>query len=266
MSSLGERSLESVCADGYVVLDDVRRDGASAGPAVVNRSGSIRNFNPLAVPALSAELAQAPDTVEGMLAFTANYGPLVGEWCEEVDAIDGVATDYFAQAELYSRWSHEAQAVRLAFDLLTAITVDDEDYIRVAELVRDDGHSLFVKGRGLPFRVPLPARLRQYIDDERDQADKVIRTGKIVLRHIVDSKMEEHVAARLLFDSDMGLSTAVAPRSLLGAVWYQMAKDSEDGRKLARCEVCGVVIRSARPSRRRFCGTACRVANHRATA
>lgn len=69
-----------------------------------------------------------------------------------------------------------------------------------------------------------------------------------------------------------GVTAGLSFKSLLGAMYLQMYWLMESGSELARCEHCGLLLSLARPtpegrkrrSDRRFCGDACRQAQHRA--
>lgn len=177
-----------------------------------------------------ADLAESPDAAS-LLAFADTHGLLLNEGPEPLG--DGGGDD---RPEHLGGWRSAAWRMAQAARLLRSIRIRDR---RVGEWVRyaQEGArvpTLRLTGDRGEERITLRGELRELADPTRP-----LRNARLALQVLVNKHLDEHASPRLLLDSATDRHVVeLVPRTLLGALWVQMAQAVESEAQPSRCAHC----------------------------
>lgn len=256
--TLAERAENRVAKKGYEVVSNPVDEAtweALEGDYIVARPGVETVFNPLEIPDLYLQFADTLPDTEGVLAFTRSFGPLVVNDLRVLDA-----SDRLAHGESVARWKDWHRSFSFAFDAFEAIQFESLDY--VSEMVSERDRVYVVRPRrgsgdvgGRTIAKDLPHF--DCLASGASASEGRLLALKVYLQMTVNENLPGHVGPKLVGVPAGTYELALAPSSLLGSIWLQLAQEIERGKSLAKCEVCRRTVRPVR-STLKYCSDACK--------
>lgn len=225
--------------------------------------GRYRQYEPLKhFSGLFRTFADTPPTWEGIKGFADRFG-LLGEGQWDISAVDGS----FEQGRGEQRGDWEEAITTLRETVRVWDAIQGEDVATLANYVtwRDDPLE--------PLRVTA-------------ETDRIASSNAVVLAHyqsvtpgdlvtparcliqaMITRRLDRRANLVLRLDDERAqLRIAIAPRSLLGALWLQFALAVDGDKHYRACDTCGTwfeVSPTAARKSRKYCSNACRVKAHR---
>ncbi len=244
--------------DRYLVLNE---DPESSTEPVPN--------TPLNATGLFRDFATLPLEEDAVLAFANRHGLLTDGRLMVGGYEDGDDDDADFLGEPVSVWLEEISRMRFLHELWRLVQVSDrrrlEQYIKWTEVFQprgfrfDDGEGLFAPRdiMGAPW---LPRVLRQ-----RD----ILFAAQFILDTLVTEQLSGQIETALFRDGQGKPSLRFIPRDLRTALWLQFARAIEGNKEFQQCDQCRmwyeICSREGGRSDKRFCSTACRARNWRAS-
>lgn len=184
--------------------------------------------------------------------------------------------DPFVVGEPLSRWLSEQRAVSSVVETIERSRNKDLKWLKEQfQLTRD---AVFWTQTTSPMRVTIKDHYKSWIwrfaiEQPRSAEERYVRIAGCWAQTMINEALSgtggeegQHlVVARVLVERDR-FSIRVVPRTLLGAIWYQVARYLSENPEARRCANCGQwfeVSLKARRTNTKFCSNSCRVARHR---
>lgn len=251
-----EKGLRFVCSDGYEVVNPGRvivgkgpQLKETSEPYLKAASENFQPVDPLAEPDLYLRFAELDSTPEAFLGFADSYGFLLGET---------FATTQFSRIEPLTHWKSEQDNLKRTVRAWEIVSNEDlealEQYLHVGE----DGRIFYQDQLGFDSLSKDDFRLS---GTEGDELGRHLRSLAIIVRRWVNARLKSEVAPQLARSESGGSNRStlvLAPQSLAGALWLELAHDMTGSKPLKRCSVCGRWYQPARPSKGLYCSGACR--------
>ncbi len=219
--------------------------------------------------------AEVETTEAGIKNFANQYGMLLSDGRSTIVPVEpiGSAHQNFCTGEAFDLWKSEIIAMRQTVYLWDLIHEGDVQTLAQLIIWRDD----FIvyesvpelrRGSRAPSK-PIGRSIRNFSADQtgpdgtqRFEKRDVVQPALYVLQTILNEKLKEETASRLLWDPDTrDLVLRMVPKSLLGALWFQLAEMISKKQGLKQCEQCGKWFRVAAGIGRtdkKYCSQRCR--------
>jgi hypothetical protein len=200
---------------------------------------------------LFREFAELKPTESHILAFANRFGLL-----EAIDDIELASKSgpVSVHGDSLQLWKDEIGVFKLAIALWDLLTAGKWQALVEFQAKLNSPELLLAAGR------------RWHLND----ADPAMPALSMIQR-IADSRLQEHVETRLLFQGNLPrLGISLMPRNLLGALWLQFSAAVGALKTFNKCQQCAApfeLSRDPHTGKRRdaqFCSARCRVGHHRA--
>jgi hypothetical protein len=199
---------------------------------------------------LFREFGELKPTEPDILAFANRFGLLEAVDDVELPSKSGPVPVHGDSLQL---WQDEIGVFKFAIALWDLLTAGKRQALADFQAKANSQELLLAAGRSSHLHDADPAML-----------------ALSAIQRIADSRLQEHVATRLLFQGNPprpGIS--LMPRNLLGALWLQFSAAVGALKAFNRCRQCGAPFELSRDpqtgKRRdaRFCSARCRVGHYR---
>lgn len=210
-----------------------------------------RGYEPMSEPLIFSDfgrLAQTP-TPDAMAGFATRWGPLTTPLTGVMIAGDN-PTDYF-DAEPLGIWRQEVEAFGEAYKLWALLSAREPRDLRSIEALLEE------------IMEPRLEEIR-----EPRSRDELSRAGWLLF----DERVNHHlvrlrVGPRLFFNVETRYpALRISPKSLIGAIWLQLAEAADRSYAALRCPRCEKWFSrnpKSKSRKHKYCSTACRMAMYR---
>lgn len=241
-------------------------------PALIELGETPRPYKP--DPDLFLKFASvSPDADAEILSFANSYGLLGGDpRCLAPEPKHKGEGTTAVTGELRSHWQEHLHKMKAAVSLWQAINSDDTALLAKCIRWRSPDHVTYEWPPSSEWLTPWSSRgiitspgVNPHLL-KRFRPGDVIMPARIYLQEVVNKNLDQLVAPRLLWTppdrEKMGLF--IAPKSLIGCLWLQLANAIADFRKFRTCKSCSKPMLvapegSGYRANRRTCSNACRI-------
>jgi len=225
--------------------------------------------------------SEVEPTADSISEFADRFGMLRGDDREIVvpKVPIGNSDQNLVAGETLGGWADEIFAMRQAVYLWDLI--QNSDLATLGQLFTLRGDDIIFQsvpdGIDLTTKPPKPLSdaVRSFSRDRgapggelRFEEGDLIQPALYQLQSIVNDRLKAETASRLLWDPDSrDLVLRMAPKNLLGALWFQFAEMVSKKQGLKQCEQCGKWFRVAAGIGRtdkKYCSQRCRTQWYRA--
>jgi len=199
-------------------------------------------------------------TEEGILAFTKQYGWL---GVEERVFLDGQKRpDESIRGERFERWVRELKDMQETLTIWDDIQAGHVDAYRHWQIVRGENRDGYTGQVREKSRVIFQQHGRHMDFDPSMTYKQTASAPLFKVQETINEHLETSTVNRLIYaPQDDRLLLRIIPKSLLGALWLQLAKGIEGDIEYRQCHECGkwfeISLEAYRKSRL-FCSNACR--------
>ncbi len=271
-----------VSKEGYRWIEGEGRDESGSRPKEVRKDrwlidnrgptgGRVRRYDPLEEsPALCREFADLELARASISRFAHQYGRLGRYWYVHPEG-GALGEGRVVSGESFTTWNTEVREMRVALELVEAISTSDESFLAKTIRIRasDEDRLVSFNYRSsdgtMTESVNIghhPSSLTPYIETGNYR-----RAARFIAQYLVNKKLTSHTEFRLLYDPDEdALRDHVVPKYLLGALWIQVADYLVGRRSYRRCDECGnwfVIERGRARKDRTLCSARCKTAAYR---
>ena len=213
--------------------------------------------------ALFLDFAGTAPSKQGIEAFASRSGLLGLRDDEKVQAEE----DPCLSGEPLDEWKRHIKTVAAVVEVWERTKVGDVQGLQALEKTEHHFTDPGSLGRGGEDRLYF--YLGPEIAEQVAQG-QLLEPAMFWLRDVIEEQLEQFVHPRLLFDpSRRALSLVTMPRSLLGAIWLQLASAvTQPQKSFGRCRICGTPFEISRVpggsrTDRQFCSKKCRFRAYR---
>jgi hypothetical protein len=220
----------------------------------------VRRYSPMdQFPALFRTLADTPLSEDGVVRFANQYGGLGVQ--EQIRLTRGPKLS-LGIGESGPVWMNEIDAMRRAVQMWDAVrhgnTAWFQEHVHVEPKGPEEVWVSYLEEGVLYHREVIGPDLAGFV-----RPNNVRRPTLLFVQRMINTRLRDHAAPRLLYDSDQDrLGLHLVPENLLGALWLQFARAVDGNKDYRRCGGgCGrwmEISLDAHRTHRRFCSDACR--------
>jgi hypothetical protein len=209
-------------------------------------------------PALFKQLAEAEPTETGILTFANRHGLLgPGELLKLKSERTGV------KGEPLAVWTTAIGSLRELLCIWELARKGNQQAL--AEWIRWEGGAAIYRSPHGGWEIISSQNVHAELLGRFTPGD-LVQPALYFLQRAVNTELERHTTARLLWDASK-LVMRISAKSLIGAIWLQLARAIEGGRDHRQCQYCRNWIevggnRTARADSK-FCSATCKANAHR---
>lgn len=257
----------------WVDATPVKPEGVTAEPPeryLVEIGDQVRDYNPMeSSTGLFRTFARCSTQSSAIREFANRYGRLGGPAATAITLAEG---DQVSEREPLAAWLEQIQGMHHAVTLLDAIRANDEEVLRQHIVWQSGGRVLYTSRHEVATANFVGKRMK--LIASRDLTPALFRRmpkGELkrpawgYLQQTIDARLANEVSVRMLLDLDKPKLFTV-PKSLIGAMWLQLATDIADDKRYELCQACRASFEvgpGAARSHSKYCSNRCKVAGWR---
>jgi hypothetical protein len=250
----------------------------TSGVPTESHGFQLRRYAPLETESgLFRDFADTEVSPEGVLAFAGKYGLLGGDQAKLIalDSIDASGKRRVGVGEELEDWYTQIIYMRESIRLWKAATEGKSHLLLPSIAWGDDNTLTYRSSTAVPGLDTPSISLFEVITSPHSApgllsdfaTGDIIRPAKYLVQRWVNQNLAERAAPRLLWDRHKtSIDLYIVPKSLLGALWFQLAHSIDARVDYRQCDFCKrwfEVSPDVARTNRRYCADRCRSRSYR---